>query len=154
MTMGTRLAAIGLGVVLAGGVCVMAGAQGRGNAATSKATLTLAMSGGSCGKTLVGNDPDAGFKDRLRARRGGAVEWTVINNCTADATVKLTDWIRKADKGAESPVDPAGKDECTAAAGKQCVIALHIRGNAGIVTYSYSTTVNGVTKDPDLIIEG
>lgn len=152
MTMGTRLAAIGLGVVLAGGVCVMARAQGQSGAATSKATLTLAMSGGSCGKTLVGNDPDV--KDRLRAKRGGAVEWTVINNCTGDATVKLTDWIRKADKGVESPVDPAGKDECTAAAGKQCVIALHIRGNAGIVTYSYSTTVNGVKKDPDLIIEG
>jgi hypothetical protein len=68
--------------------------------------------------------------------------------------VVLGDWVRKGVAGPDSPFDPAGKPSCTAATGKQCTIVLRVRDNAGATTYSYSTTVSGVKKDPDLIIEG
>lgn len=141
----TNLIAISAGVVLALGIWTAAGAQGN----VARGTMTLSMSGGTCNKTLSGNDGGS----RIRAKRGGTVEWTVINNCTADATVALGDWVVKGDGSANDPFDPSGKPSCTAAPGKQCVIALHVKANAGVTTYSYSTSVNGAKKDPDLVIE-
>lgn len=145
------LTALGIGAVLTAGAWTLVQAQ---QPPTSRATLTLAMSGNTCGKTLTGNDTDPNFRDRIRARRNGAVEWTVVNNCRAEAVVRLDEWIRKNDNGAESPFDPAGVATCTAAPGAQCVIALRVRGNAQVTTYSYSTIINGTKNDPDLIIEG
>jgi hypothetical protein len=155
MTTRTKLTAIGVSAIVATGAWTLARAQGNGPL-THRARMVLSMTGGVCGKTLTGNDSDANFKDRIRARRGGLVEWTVVNNCTAEATVMLGDWVRKGDNGTDRPFDPPGpesRETCTAAAGGRCVIILRIRGNAGVTTYSYTTSVNGVKKDPDLIIE-
>ena len=145
------LIALGIGAVLTAGASMRVHAQ---PPPPARATLTLAMSGNTCGKTLTGNDTDPNFRDRIRARRNGAVEWTVVNNCRAEAVVRLDEWIRKEDKGAESPFDPAGTATCTAAPGASCVIALRVRGNARVTTYSYSTIINGTRNDPDLIIDG
>jgi hypothetical protein len=111
-------------------------------------TMTLSMSNGACNKTLAGNDGGS----RMLAKRGGNVRWHVVNNCSANATVALGDWTSGG--GANNPFDAAGKTSCVAAAGKDCMIALHIRSNAAAATYSYSVSVNGTKQDPDLIIEG
>jgi hypothetical protein len=153
MTWRTNLTALGASAILATGAWTLARAQGNAPA-PHRATLTLTMVDGSCSKTLVGNDSDTNFKDRIRARHGEAIEWVVVNNCTAAATVALGDWVRKGDSAADRPFDGNGRDTCTAAAGRQCVIAVRVKPDAGATTYSYSTSVNGVKKDPDLIIEG
>jgi len=150
MTTRRGLTAIGVSAVLATGVWTVVRAQGP---VTQRATMVLSMAGGACTKTLSGNDGG----DRIRARRGQFIEWTVVNNCGAGATVALGDWVRKTDNGPDRPFDPpgpGGQETCGAPSGAQCTIRLHIRGNSGVTTYSYTTSVNGVKRDPDLIIEG
>jgi hypothetical protein len=116
----------------------------------NRATITLAMSNGVCTETITGNDPNA--PGTVRAKRGTAVQWRVVNNCSADTSVGLDDWrIKGGDPN--SPFTTNGKGGCTAKPGQQCNITLSIRGNAGAGTYSYAISVNGSAVDPDLIIE-
>lgn len=146
MTVRTSLALIGGGVVLVS-AWVLVQAQG----APVAATITLATSGGTCGKTLVGNDP--AVSDRIRAKRGAAVHWTVVNNCTGNQTVALGDFARKSDNVAESPFGAGGNRDCVATQGQRCTITLTVRPNAPTITYTYSTSINGVKRDPDIMIE-
>lgn len=115
---------------------------------TARGRVTLSMSNGNCVKTLVGNDGGT----RIRAKRGALVQWDVTNNCSADATVGVGDFARKGGSGDDPFV--AGRTSCSAATGKSCVIALRVKGDAGIQTYTYAVSVNGKAQDPDLIIEG
>ena len=140
-----HLTLIGMTALAAAGVSVLVSAQAP---PTVHGRMTLSMSNGRCVKTLVGNDGG----DRIKAKRGGAVQWDVTNNCSADATAAVGDFIRKGG-GADNPFAP-GRTSCTAAPGKTCTITLAVRGDAGVRTYSYSVSINGTKQDPDLIIEG
>ena len=115
---------------------------------TVTGTMTLSMSNGVCVKTLAGNDGG----DRIRAKRNGQVRWSVTNHCTSAASVGVSDFVRKGG-GADDPF-VKGAPDCSAAAGKSCMITLKVRGDAGVQTYSYSVSLNGTKQDPDLIIEG
>jgi len=145
MTMRTR-------VTLAGGVLILsAWALVQAQGAPVVATMTLNPSGSTCGKTLVGN----GGGSVIRAKRGAAVQWKVVNNCSANQTVAVGDFVRKSDGVAESPFGPGGNPSCVARPGAAngCTIALTVRPNASTITYSYATSLNGVKVDPDIIIE-
>lgn len=143
MKLKTGLTALGVSAMIVTGAWTMASAQGNGSA-----TMTLSMSNGACTKTLAGNDGGS----RIRAKRGANVQWNIVNNCSAAASVSLVDWIVKGG-GANNPFDPSGNPSCSAAPGKGCTVTLHIKANATATTYSYSTSVNGTKQDPDLIIE-
>ena len=114
------------------------------------ASVTLSMANGRRGKTLLGNDGG----DRIRARRNGSIRWQVRNNCNAVATVQLVDFVRKADNAPSFPFTPNGNSDCRAAGnGGTGTMTLVVRGNAEPTTYSYTTVINGVAYDPDIIIE-
>jgi hypothetical protein len=139
------LTLVGVGVLLLGASVLM-----RAQGPPTSATMTLAMSNGACAKTLVGNDGG----DRIRASRNGPIRWAVINNCNAAATVQLTNFVRKSDNSPNFPFAPNGNDDCRAAGGGgTCTMTLVVRGNAEVTTYSYTTVINGVAYDPDIIIE-
>lgn len=145
MTVRTTVTLAGVGVLLLGASVLV-----RAQAPPLSATITLAMANGTCGKTLVGNDGG----DRIRARRNGPIRWGVINNCSAAATVELTNFVRKSDNSPNDPFAPNGNDDCTAAGGGgTCTMTLVVRGNAEVTTYSYTTMIDGVAHDPDIIIE-
>lgn len=144
-----RLMLVGVGVVAVGVTGMLATEQ----VGPARAVLVLSVTDSACVKTLVGNDTDAANRDRIRARRGGAVQWTVINNCDAQVSVALVDWVRKADRSASYPFNPNGRTSCDVASGQQCVLTLAVRPDAAADTYSYGVSIDGVTQDPDLIIE-
>lgn len=145
MTVRTTVTLAGACVLLLG-AAVLVRAQGP----PISARITLSVSNGACGKTLQGNDGG----DRIRARRNGPIRWEVVNNCGADATVEVTNFVRKADNAPNFPFAPNGNDDCTAAGGGgTCTMTLVVRGNAEVTTYSYTTVINGVAYDPDIIIE-
>lgn len=145
MTVRTRVTLAGVCVLLLGAF-VLVRAQGP----PTSATITLAMSSGACGKTLVGNDGG----DRIRARRNGPIRWNVINNCNDAATVQLANFVRKSDNVPSYPFAPKGSNDCRAAGrGGSCTMTLVVTGNAQVTTYSYTTVINGVAYDPDIIIE-
>lgn len=143
MTVRIRLTLAGVCVLLLGAVLV------RAQDPPISATMTLAMSNGACGKTLAGNDGG----DRIRARRNGPIRWQVVNNCNAAATVQLTNFVRKSDNTPNNPFAAGGNSDCRAASGGGCTMTLAVRGNAEVTTYSYTTVINGVAYDPDIIIE-
>jgi len=134
------------------GVVVMAGAWTAAAQAQQPArgTITLATVGGDCRPTVVGNDGD---NDRIRARRGVTIQWTVINNCAAPSAVTLTDWVRKSDRAAAYPGDPNGRLNCNAAAGGRCTLTVVVKKDAETTTYSYTVSLNGLLLDPDVIID-
>jgi hypothetical protein len=136
---------IGTAILVAAGASALVSAQAP---PTVHGRMTLSMSNGKCVKTLAGNDGG----DRIKAKRGGVVQWDVTNNCSADAAVAVGDFIRKGG-GADDPF-VAGRTNCSAVPGKGCMITLHVKGEAGIRTYSYAVSINGTKQDPDLIIEG
>lgn len=139
------LSLIGFAALAVAGATALISAQAP---PTVHGRMTLSMSGGNCVKTLVGNDGGS----RIRVKRGAVVQWDVTNNCTATAGIGVGSFAVKGG-GANDPF-VAGKTDCSAAAGKTCVIALHVKGDAGIQTYSYAVSINGKAQDPDLIIEG
>jgi hypothetical protein len=146
-----RVAVVGLGVALTAGASPFADAQGVN---TARAVLVLTVVNGTCGKALIGNDADPANRDRIRSRRSGAIRWTVINNCDAAASVRLIDWVRKADGTPLDPFVPGGKYDCAnLAVEQQCQLVLPIRGDAEATTYSYKVEINGRVYDPDVIIE-
>lgn len=147
MTVLKSLTLAGVGVLLLG-VSMLVRAQGP----PVSATMTLSMSGTVCGKTLVGNDPSV--SDLIRARRNGPIRWNVINNCPDAATVQLTKFVRKSDNAPNFPFAPNGNADCKAAGGGgTCTMTLVVRSNAEVTTYSYTTIINDVAYDPDIIIE-
>ncbi len=140
-----NLQTIGIAILAAAGASVLVMAQAP---PAVHGRMTLSMSNGRCVKSLAGNDGG----DRIKAKRGGAVQWDVTNNCGADASIAVGDFIRKG--GGDDDPFVAGRTNCTAAAGKTCSISLKVKGDAGVRTYSYSVSINGTKQDPDLIIEG
>ena len=137
MTVKTISVLVAAGIGLGGAVVIARQAPNR-----VTATITLAAANGSCGKTLVGNDSG----DRIRQRRGGAIQWIVTNNCGANANVALGGWNPAAPGG-------GGNTSCAARPGGRCTITDTIRANAAPGTYSYTVSINGAVTDPEIIVE-
>jgi hypothetical protein len=145
----TRLLIVGFSVMVAAGAALAAQPQNRADA-----VLVLTQSGDTCGWALTGNDTDPAAKDRLRARRGGAIRWTVTNNCTTETSVTLDHWRRKSDDSDAAGFFPNGRLSCNVNAGRQCMLTVTVHPNAPAGTYSYDVTIGGVVYDPDVVIEG
>ena len=149
MRMRMGMAAAATAALLAAGLWTGVRAQSPPMAAS----IVLSMSGASCGKTLIGNDPNPANKEVIHAKRGNVVQWTVSNNnCAGTVVVRVDQFLRKSDGTPLSPF-AGGNGQCSAAPGKTCVITLAVRQNADQVAYSYATFVAGVKVDPDLIID-
>jgi hypothetical protein len=143
--MGVRRTLLTAGLVVVAvvtGMWVRAWAQG-----PTVGTIVLAMVGGSCEKTIIGNDPND--KTKIHAKYNDIVRWKVVNNNCPDKTeVVLRDW---------SPSLPvSGTLSCKASIGTgTCPIngKVTVRVSTS-TTYSYAVWVAGhPSGDPDLIID-
>lgn len=115
------------------------------------ATVILSDSGSGCDKILFGNDSDPAQIDRIHARNGSVIRWTMYNlNCTAPVNVSI------AFEGT-SPGAPGQPLACSIqGASRLCMIPLTVRPDAASTpqtVFTYHLSINGTQKDPVIIID-
>lgn len=138
------VAALAVGAVAVLCVPSRALASGTGKTSRDQGTITLQMKDGACSVVAT---------DRIKAKHGVAVRWSVSNECDSEYAVKITNFHQ-----GDQPVDPLGcpatDREKRVQSGHTAMLVCAVRNDAAAGVYAYDIALNGsVVKDPELEIE-
>lgn len=118
----------------------------------AKPTIELADVNGACEKP-EGVTPEYTAKGRM-------VQWRILNGCSREQTIRLTNWRIKGTEETDYPFrQPETQAACKIEPGRFCVITLTVRptgprDETGAWVYRYDiVNGDGTVLDPEIIIE-